>query len=116
MLYQRVGQDATSMKSAIAAGLGIVLGISVYASFESDTVATSGVVPLPGKCESLLGGHCVYICGFTDVALPDIPAQYFIGRNPWGVGWGLKGYFAIPYAYLLNPNLCGDLWVIQKVA
>ena len=113
--YLRVGQSEQGIKAALAASRGIVIGISVYDSFESDEVANTGIVPMPGPDESLLGGHCVRLVGFTDHGLPDIPAQHFIGMNSWGDGWGLKGFFAIPYEYVLHPELCSDLWVIEAV-
>jgi C1A family cysteine protease len=36
--------------------------------------------------------------------------------NSWGTGWGLKGFFALPYAYVTNPNLASDLWVVNAVS
>lgn len=114
--YQSVPQDLASIKAALTTGRGIVFGISVYESFESATVAKTGIVPLPAQSESLLGGHCVRLVGFTDDGLPDVPGGYFIGMNSWGTGWGMKGYFALPYAYVANPNLASDLWLIQAVS
>ena len=35
----------------------------------------------------------------------------FICRNSWGTGWGLAGYFMMPYAYLTNPRLSSDFWM-----
>jgi C1A family cysteine protease len=64
----------------------------------------------------MLGGHCVRLVGFTDHGYPDIPAGHFIGMNSWGTGWGMKGFFAIPYAYVTNPNLADDLWVVNAVS
>ena len=105
-----------TIKSALATARGIVFGISVYESFESDAVAKSGIVPMPAKSEQMLGGHCVRLVGFTDHGYQDIPAGHFIGVNSWGTGWGLKGYFALPYAYVTNPNLASDLWVVNGVS
>ncbi|WP_235430317.1 hypothetical protein [Xanthomonas sp. MUS 060] len=36
-------------------------------------------------------------------------------RNSWGGELGDKGYFLIPYDYLLNPQLAADFWVIRMV-
>ncbi len=108
--YQRVIQTLDQMKGCLAAGFPIVLGISVYESFESPQVAKSGVVPMPASSEKLLGGHAILAVGYHDAD------QRFIMRNSWGTSWGMKGYFTIPYAYLTNSNLCDDLWTIQMVA
>jgi C1A family cysteine protease len=36
-------------------------------------------------------------------------------RNSWGPGWGLKGYFTLPYAYLIQGGLSSDFWTIRIV-
>src|SRR5882672_5472115 len=64
--YQRVIQELTHMQSVLAGNNTLVVGISVYESFESAAVAATGVVPLPGKNEQLLGGHAVLLVGYDD--------------------------------------------------
>ena len=108
--YQRVVQTLDQMKGCLASGLPIVLGISVYESFESQQVARSGIVPMPPISEKLLGGHAILAVGYNDAE------QRFVMRNSWGTSWGMQGYFTIPYAYLTDSNLCDDLWMIQMVA
>jgi C1A family cysteine protease len=108
--YQRVVQTLDQMKGCLASGLPIVLGISVYESFESQQVAKSGIVPMPANSEKLLGGHAILAVGYNDAE------QRFVMRNSWGTSWGMQGYFTIPYAYLTDSNLCDDLWMIQMVA
>jgi C1A family cysteine protease len=114
--YERVPQNLTSIKTALMQARGIVLGISVYESFEAGTVARTGIVPMPGRKESMLGGHCVKLVGYCDEGLGGIPKRHFIGMNSWGTEWGMKGFFAIPYEYITNSNLADDLWVIQSVS
>jgi hypothetical protein len=109
LTYQRVSQSLASIKSALAGGLPVIIGISVYESFESDAVARTGTVPMPKKSEQLLGGHCVICVGFDDAT------QRFRCMNSWGTAWGKNGDFTLPYAYLTNTDLCSDLWVLSTV-
>ncbi len=107
--YLAVSQDLTSMKSCLAEGYPIVIGFSVYTSFESAGTAKTGIVNLPLKSEKLLGGHAVLVVGYDDVS------QRLIVRNSWGSSWGQSGYFTMPYAYLTNPKLASDFWTIRTV-
>lgn len=107
--YFRVNQNRTEMQTALAAGFPIIIGFSVYESFESDAVASTGIVPMPGPDEQLLGGHCVLIVGF------DNAKQQYICMNSWGTSWGANGFFFIPYQYLEDPDLASDFWVLQLV-
>ena len=106
--YKSIPQSLISIKQALFSGFPIVLGIQVYTSFESDIVANTGNVPIPNlQSENLLGGHSISIYSFNDTT------QLFTCSNSWGNNWGQDGYFTIPYAYLLNPNLASDFWQIS---
>ena len=106
--YQAISNQNYDMKSCLAAGFPFVLGFSVYDSFESDTVAATGVVPMPLPGENCLGGHCVYCVGYDD------SDSTFFCANSWGVDWGQNGFFKIPYAYLADPNLASDFWTLRR--
>ena len=105
--YQRLS-TTDDMRSCLAAGYPFVFGFTVYESFESQTVANTGVVNLPSRRERVVGGHAVCAVGYDDAK------QRFIARNSWGTGWGQKGYFTIPYAYLADRNLSDDFWTVRK--
>ncbi len=107
--YQAVARDLAQMKGCLAAGYPFVLGFTVYSAFEGPQVAKTGVLNLPATGESVLGGHAVLAVGYDD------SLQRFIIRNSWGNGWGIKGYFTMPYAYLLTANLSSDFWTIRVV-
>jgi C1A family cysteine protease len=109
--YARVTQSLTQLKGCLAAGFPIVLGFTVYDSFMSDAVAQSGVAPMPDlSTEHVQGGHAVVAVGYDDTK------QVFIMRNSWGTGWGMQGYFTMPYAYLTDRQLASDFWQITQVA
>jgi C1A family cysteine protease len=93
-----------------------VFGITLYDSFESDAVASNGIVPMPHvHHEKCLGGHAITCVGYkSDHSAAG--SGYFIIRNSWGPNWGDKGYFYLPYAYVLNPALASDFWCVQKIA
>jgi C1A family cysteine protease len=107
--YSRVAQDAGQLKACLASGFPFVFGMTVYESFESDAVAHSGAAPMPGSSETALGGHAVMAAGYDDAT------ERFLVRNSWGSGWGIGGYFTIPYAYVTDNNLASDFWTIRTV-
>jgi C1A family cysteine protease len=96
------------MRTCLADGFPFVFGFSVYASFESAQVAKTGVVPMPQPGEKQMGGHAVMAVGYDD------STSRFLIRNSWGTGWGMNGYFTIPYDYLANRNLSDDFWTIRR--
>lgn len=116
--YESVNQDAAAIKLVLTEGIPVVMGFTVYGSFESAAVAATGVVPMPSANEDCLGGHAVLICGANDasIAVNGIPPGHFLVRNSWGAGWGAGGYFFAPFEYFLNENLASDFWAIQVMA
>jgi len=107
--YRRVTQSLTQMKGCLAAGTPFVFGFTVYESFEAQSVARTGRMPMPGSGEKSLGGHAVLAVGYNDAK------QVFIVMNSWSAEWGDRGYFYMPYAYLSDPNLADDLWAVTIV-
>jgi C1A family cysteine protease len=108
--YQRTIRDLNQMKGCLASGYPFVFGFTVYQSFESQEVAKSGHASMPSPGEQSVGGHAVVAVGYDD------SQGWFIVRNSWGTGWGMEGYFTLPYAYLLNENLSDDFWTIRVVS
>ena len=118
LLYSSVGQTINDVKQAVCNGYPIVFGFDVYSSFETDTVESSGIAPMPDiSKEQLLGGHCVVIVGYDDsITIPNTKnLGAFICRNSWGTSWGKNGYFYLSYDYI-NSSLSSDYWIITSIS
>jgi C1A family cysteine protease len=107
--YSSLPQVASQLKGCLAEGYPFAFGFTVFDAFESDAVAATGIVPMPGQNDAPCGGHAILCVGYNDVA------QTFLIRNSWGQNWGQKGYFTLPYSYVLDPNLASDFWKIETV-
>ncbi|MFA5145941.1 MAG: C1 family peptidase [Candidatus Omnitrophota bacterium] len=103
--YHRIN-TLREMLVCLAEGYPFVFGFTVYESFESPKVAKTGIVNMPGEDESALGGHAVLAVGY------DQKARRFLVRNSWGQGWGMDGYFTMPFRYL--ETLAGDFWTVRR--
>lgn len=102
--YKRIA-TFDDMIGCLAEGFPFVFGFAVYSNFMTQTVANTGMMPMPaGQCE---GGHAVCAVGY------DKTRKVVIVRNSWGTGWGDKGYFYMPFAYIQNFNLCDDFWTVR---
>lgn len=109
-IYQSLQQTLNQLKACLTTGFPFVFGFTVYSSFESAQVASTGIVPMPGGVfDQPVGGHAVMCVGYDD------SIQRFIVRNSWGTSWGQMGYCTFPYNYMINPNLCSDFWAINAV-
>jgi C1A family cysteine protease len=107
--YSAIEQSLDQIKANLISGYPIAFGFVVYESFESEQVASTGIVPMPNtKNEKNIGGHAVAIVGFDDTK------KVFIVRNSWGKTWGDQGYCYMKYDYVLDKNLATDFWVIKK--
>ncbi|MDR3572849.1 MAG: C1 family peptidase [Anaerolineaceae bacterium] len=95
--------SSNDIKTCLASGWPVVIGFTVYDSFESDAVAATGIMPMPKRGEQVLGGHAVVVVGYDD------SKQWFIVRNSWGKTWGDKGYFYMPYQFVTAQNV-SDMW------
>ena len=108
--YQRAA-DFKAVIDAIASGYPVTIGFSVYSSFDTNSVARTGIMPYPDiKKEKLLGGHAVLLVGYNK------NNNTFIARNSWGTNWGDRGYFYMPFQVIQNNKMSSDFWVIKSIS
>ena len=106
LTYSRVTQVDYFLQHCIAIlGRPVVFGFSVFNEFESDEVASTGIVPMPAANETPIGAHAVAAVGYET-------RQAFRLINSWGSDWGIQGHFWLPTAYITNPNLASDFWTL----
>lgn len=106
---EQVAPDITAIKTAIASGIPVWFGFTVYDAFESPAVAQTGVLNMPGPTEDIVGGHAVLAVAYDDTA------ERVTVRNSWGSSWGQKGYFTMPYEYVASSDLADDRWAVYTV-
>lgn len=108
--YQKLADgNLYMMKQCLAQGIPFVFGFTVYESFESEEVASTGILPPLDNTEQEMGGHAVMCVGYDETK------NMVKIRNSWGNDWGAKGYFYMPYNYISNSNLANDFWAINTV-
>lgn len=115
-IYYSVSQDLAQLKTSLLSNNPIMFGFMVYKSFMSNDVSGNGIVPMPTETDfiveengdhKVVGGHCALIVGFDD------DTQYFSCVNSWSDNWGDKGFFYMPYQYILDTALAFDFTVIN---
>jgi C1A family cysteine protease len=101
--YHRI-PDCETARSSLASGYAVLLGVTVYPSFEQ--AGKTGIVPMPSDQESVWGGHAIVIRGYDDTK------QAFLCQNSWGKSWGINGCFWLLYAYIEDAQLSQpDMWM-----
>ena len=103
--YYRLSVDKLQIMQAIASGFPVVIGISLYNSFESDEVAKTGFVPMPVKGEGMVGGHCMFIYAYD--------AMGVWVRNSWGPDWGVSGDCYLLWPYVASSDFGSDYWTLR---
>jgi len=109
LTYERVRTQNAYIKSALSEGFPVVFGVMLYESFDSDSVARTGKIPMPDpEREAELGGHCMLLLGYKN-------GRYIV-QNSWSNKWGDRGYCYIPETYVSSSRLgAGDYWVIKNL-
>ena len=105
--YQTVEQDLYHIKYCLFFyKQPIIIGVQVYDNFQN--LDKNYVCPIPDPSKNqLLGGHALTLIAWND------DLKSFLIVNSWGKSYALNGCFYMPYEYVLNPNLCSDIWTIS---
>ena len=93
-----------AIMDAISQGFPVVYGKDLFASFESDWVKQTGIVPMPKKCDPFVGGHAMVIFDYDELGTVEL--------NSWGADWGINGTCHFPWEYVLTEAWCNDFWVL----
>jgi len=107
--YYRIHRDLNDLRACLASGYPFIFGFSAHERFRTVAKRT-GVLNMPVEGEGLIGKHAVLAVGYDD------RRRRLIVRNSWGRGFGLKGYFTMPYEYLQKEDLSADFWTIRVVS
>ncbi len=107
-VYMSVPQTLHGLQTCLANGFPVSFGVEVYTSFMENACINTGIVPMPDtEKERIEGGHAILLVGY------DNADKTFLFLNSWGTEVGLpnkRGFFKIPYDYVLDPQLANDFW------
>jgi C1A family cysteine protease len=108
--YERLAQDIDQFRACLDESCPFVFGFNVYQSFHDYSNQKSGLMPMPSyreKSREPIGKHAVMAIGYDDAK------RRVIIQNSWGVGWGDKGCFYMPYEFISDSIMCFDFWKIS---
>lgn len=112
--YERVRVSRSGLMHALAEGFPVIIGITVFDSFESDEVARTGHVPLPDlDLEASVGGHCMLAVEYKKLRTKKDRVVFGV-MNSWDTDWGDAGFCYFEDGYLNSPKFGADYWVIRE--
>jgi C1A family cysteine protease len=104
--YEALPQDIEAAKDCLASGYPIIFGMLLLTNFFK--IKKDGKMPLPeGRIE---GGHALCAIGYSN------RRKAFLVRNSWGLTWGAKGNFWLPYAIFESPDYVQDIWTCKLIS
>ncbi|HUA09809.1 MAG TPA: C1 family peptidase [Candidatus Acidoferrales bacterium] len=105
--YHRIAQRIDHLRAALAQGHAFIFGIQAYMQ-PFTQAAKSAMLRLPRRSDTLCGGHALIAVGYDSVR------KTFTARNSCGRDFARDGFFAIPDAYFVDPELTYDFWIVLR--
>ena len=106
--YKQINQTKCSIKYALyMMQQPILFGMTVYSNFMRLT-KENDVLTLPTAEDELLGAHAVCCVSFDD------QSETFEILNSHGSDVANGGYFRMKYEYMLNPDLCFEMYIVNN--
>jgi len=90
LTYYRVTNGIDGICSALASGFFISIGNPWFSKWMN--IGEDGVLPEVTAQDLIVGGHETFLYGYNKTT------QMFYGMNSWGMGWGNKGRFLMPFS------------------
>lgn len=123
--YAAVAQLPSQMQGTLANGRPFLFGFDCFQQIMSDEAAATGIIAMPKKGETSIGGHDMPALGFTTVDRPGVlpgnkwPANTYKLRQHWtnadGSPWGDGGYGYVAADYAHDNAYASDFWVINAI-
>lgn len=108
--YQRLDRNIDQIKAALANNMCVIFGMLWINKLFY--IGRDGIAPpcdWENDKKNIAGGHALAIFGYDD------NQKVFLVMNSWGLGWGNRGTFQLPYCYFETSNYVSDLWTIMSV-
>ena len=108
--YAGLEQDIDQFRACLSSGSPFSVGFELYSSFSVLENTTSGLMPMPTEDEIRLKKftlHAALAVGYDDYA------KRITLLNSWGKGFGMEGFFFMPYEYILNKERVYSFWKID---
>lgn len=110
---EALSHDGPTIRSRLRMGYPVVVGVSVFRSWDS-APSRAGKVPMPTRDEERLGGHALTLLGWTPTGYNGRPTYY--AQTHYGPLFGLDGIVEIPGPYIEDIYLCHELYAVMAVA
>lgn len=109
LIYKRVAATGPAIKQALARKFPVVMGFTVYESFESDEVSRTGRYNGPKARERVIGGHATLITGYEEFSRN---RTVYEDLNSWDADWGDGGYWYFEGPFLRRCHV-NDCWTLE---